>query len=790
MGYRKQTTNTTETSRVGRTRATALATRVASLRERLAALPPTTKSALVLAAVSLLFFYPLLLHPTQMVWGSDLVRAHSAYKWVQWRAWHVWAAFPLWDPTIFGGKSIVGDPLPALLNPLNAVFWLTPSPRVFGGLYWTVVLLASLGAYLWARGRRCDARGALLVACAFAFSGKTAGHLFAGHLELLSTVLMLPWLLWAADRTVAYRRFSDVGLLAVLFTATATFGSVQAVYWHVLFVLAYAVLVAADPKAPRDWRETLKGFGLVACGLLVFAGLAAAWWFPIVRQTLLLSARADTSDYAFATMNSVGWADLARFVWPFYRTPYPEAFRTDAEMGFFWETIAYPGLVTVTLALAAPWALRKDREIWVLSAMALVLVLLAMGPNTVVHRAVYELVPGFSLFRAPGRLLFYVNLIVALLAGRVLSEGRRCTSKAAVVVVPVALLQAVLALTLAWGRSPSAPRHGLWLPLFVLTGLSVAAFMGYYGEWSTRRWQNLCLALLLVDLAVVWHPHLRLVDPHRAFPEKPTARLLADAQGSGPSRFYDPTEFIQQQDAARYGLETIAGYHPGLYRHQLDLYRAAWRSDRSSIVELQRHAIDEVAYPGILDLLNVGFVVSTERVTNPDYEEIARSQPDEAEPFRYVYRRTTALPRAWVVPNAKTPPPGLTMLDALETLDPRTACLVDNQPVDGTSPFDVPTLTRHAPGDLTLAFTAEGSGVLVISESWHPDWRATDAGRPVAVRRVNHGLLGIAFGPGQHAVRVRYVPWDFYAGLLVSAVTATVLAGVLVWRRGPRPTVA
>jgi len=77
----------------------------------------------LLGLASVLLYHPIFLHPTRLLWASDIVRLHVTCKAVQARSLWAWHAFPLWDPTLFCGKSIVGDPIPAVLNPLAWLFW-------------------------------------------------------------------------------------------------------------------------------------------------------------------------------------------------------------------------------------------------------------------------------------------------------------------------------------------------------------------------------------------------------------------------------------------------------------------------------------------------------------------------------------------------------------------------------------------------------------------------------------------------------------------------------------------
>jgi uncharacterized membrane protein YfhO len=89
-----------------------------------------------------------------------------------------------------------------------------------------------------------------------------------------------------------------------------------------------------------------------------------------------------------------------------------------------------------------------------------------------------------------------------------------------------------------------------------------------------------------------------------------------------------------------------------------------------------------------------------------------------------------------------------------------------------------------------LDFTTDAPGVLVVSESWHPDWVATDQGSTVAVHRANAGFLGIPLSAGPHALRVWVRPWDLYLGVAASAVFWLTIGVSLVPTRRRRSSVA
>jgi len=203
-----------------------------------------------------------------------------------------------------------------------------------------------------------------------------------------------------------------------------------------------------------------------------------------------------------------------------------------------------------------------------------------------------------------------------------------------------------------------------------------------------------------------------------------------------------------------------------------------WKDDKSDIIQQYMHRIDEVASPVILDLMNLKYFVDFGRPQSNNYREVYRFMHPRGQCF--VYERKSVLPRAFVVARAQLPPPGTTVLDALPLINPKEYCLVEDEPFEGAAAYQPLDIERDGPADITMKFTITQPGVAVISQSWHPDWCATDNGQPVKVRCVNHNFVGVALPPGEHTLRVWYWPWDFYVGLGVSVLGILTIALVTV----------
>jgi len=747
---------------------------------------------LLLATVSAIFFRQLFLHPDEMLWGSDIERVFAPFRHIQHWSFAELGRFPLWDPTILCGRSIVGDSTHLMLSPFAWLFWVTSSPLMFGLYFWLYVTLGAWGVFLWLRNTGVAPVGAFLAAVGFAYSGKTAAHLFAGHMDVLPTMMGAPWLFWAAERVLLYRTRGSAVVLGATLSLTATAGHLPSIYWNVFFVAVYLIIQGILLGRSARWSAVRRCAGLLLLAGVVFLVGAMAWWLPIARQTLLLSARAQTTgdDYGFATMFSAAPSDLLRMLWPFHGLPVPKPFASDSENTFFWETASYPGLLILAGACFCILVAPRRKETRIFGGLGVLAVVLALGPNTPVHQLFYSIVPGISLTRDPGRLFLYSNLFLGALAGLGFAEllriepRRRWTFVGIVGVLLLITLMRPAAHRPAAGGVVGSPMFSISvLTLFALGGVLFAL-----GGLSVRGFAGLAMATGILDLGLVWTAHVYTAPPTFAPRANSVAEFLAREMASqGPFRYFDPTETVPQQLAARYGLQTITGYHPGIYQHQLESYRALWpEGERSDVVQLFMHSPKDIVCTPLLDLMNARYVVAYEDELDDRFVKVFTTPDGEFEPPRSVFERKDWLSRAFVVP-ASLPAAGDDGARAVCRIDPRAECIVDDVSVAGGGTFRTVELASWQPGEIAFDCQVEAAGVLVLSESWHPDWVATDNGEPVSVHRANFGFLGLPLGPGAHDVRLWYRPWDFYLGCLVSSLTWLGLALLAVARRRTKP---
>ena len=165
---------------------------------------------LILALLWLLYFHPLILHPTQTLYApySDFLAEHLPAKLFLNREWNASGELPLWNPHHFCGAPFVHDIQVGVFYPPNAVTLVVPESAIGAALSWVIalhVLAAGVFAYLYARSHALNEAGSLVAAVGFMLSSKWMTHLIlAGH-TITMGLAWLPLVLLGIERAIANR---------------------------------------------------------------------------------------------------------------------------------------------------------------------------------------------------------------------------------------------------------------------------------------------------------------------------------------------------------------------------------------------------------------------------------------------------------------------------------------------------------------------------------------------------------------------------------------------------------
>jgi hypothetical protein len=690
--------------------------------------PPGERALLALAIACaallvLLFALPMLLGRIYI--DSDLRDFYVPVRFFYQNALRAGSEF-LWFPYEFGGFYLHGEGQAGLYHPLNLISyrWL-PLALAFDLELLRSYVLSLLGSYLLLRRHELPAAAALFGATLYAFSPFHLLHYM--HPNLIAATAHLPWLLLALDvmarGTRPLARALAAPAFALLSASQLLVGHPQAVWMSWVGEGLYALWL---------WRG---GAGLGVCaraaGAKALGALCAAIQLLPTWDSLRNSTRA-TPPEGFRESLAIAPLDLVQLVQPYLFTERVLG-KSTHELGIY--AGAFGALALAWMALAPPLAPPARRLARVAVGLALLGVLLALGPTGGLYRAVTGL-PVVGLFRAPGRYVFFLHCASALAAALLFTEllrRPRCEPSPddRTLALSLPLLSGVLGLTLT-RVAPEATTGIAYAGLgFVLVSATGLAFL----LAAAGRRDGLALLLLLscLDLGVYGYSYI--------YPRKPgpVSFELFYAEAAPPE--YPPgyRALIEPIPSTMRGTRMLSGYVALWPRRQLPVLPDDLRDEpqHGEGRELWRAAmrVSSVAVDGI----------------------------------------PAPLPRARLVTQAQVSQDAAADLLAIDV--ETTALVPEAVELDAGPPGEVRFLEEGA-GTLALATDAPGRQLLVLSESFHEGWRVRIDGRPAERFRVYGDFLGCVVPPGRHELRWHFEPASFVQGARLSALG---LAGVGAW---------
>jgi hypothetical protein len=297
--------------------------------------------------------------------------------------------------------------------------------------------------------------------------------------------------------------------------------------------------------------------------------------------------------------------------------------------------------------------------------------------------------------------------------------------------------------------------------------------------------------------------HLAGGDPNQVNPDGP--REL-----SFRSRFL--SEAIAPNFALQYGLESVDGYEV-LQSVRQAIAASYLGSENAEIANLEHigsligveksitEKLTSIQSRNLLDHLpvlrafNVKYVLTNlELFNHPDQlslvfsSQVPMLDPNTAT-LMHVYEIKDVLPRAYLVPNSIE---ANNVVDALDTILFEKVDLTQNVILE--QPFqhltdDVSRLTLvessvkiavYENHEIILNVHTDGSGFLVINDSYYPGWSATVNGKPTPIYVANGWVRAIPIeAKGNHTVRLTYNPPLFTEGIFINVASLIIFIIVI-----------
>ena len=135
---------------------------------------------------------------------------------------------------------------------------------------------------------------------------------------------------------------------------------------------------------------------------------------------------------------------------------------------------------------------------------------------------------------------------------------------------------------------------------------------------------------------------------------------------------------------------------------------------------------------------------------------------------RKVFARSDAFPRAWVVHHIEKADTRLKINEAVEADLPsftRRALMTSEAPaIDDCNGTSAAAYQRPAGDTVVVKATLPCKGLVIVSDTFFPGWKADIDGHSADIYEVNAAMRGVVAPAGEHTVTMRYRPASVYLG--------------------------
>jgi hypothetical protein len=773
-------------------------------------MPIRVRPLLLLVLLTLVFFFPLLIHPGGVLYSdySDLIAEHIPAKRFLVRSFQQTGELPLWCPWQFAGSPFVHDIQVAMFYPQHLVLLLLPEEWIGPAVSWLVVLhvlLAGLLMFAYARHRGLSPLGGIVAAAGFMFAGRWMMHLLGGGHYITIGLAWLPLVLLCLERAIQRGSAAWAVAAGMTFALLTLATQPQWTFYAGLFVAAWTfgtILENSDSQGGMR-RGLLRWAGCGALTVVLALALTAIQLLPTLEAAGQSSRASGVGTEAILD----GGVRVVLFLIGPALTVEPA--------NLMWEDRGGLALLWLCTAVLAPVLCRG--RVRYEAAVGMGMFLFAAGGALLLQP-----LPGFNLFRQPARMMVVAAFPLAWLAGVAIEsffppgglpeeQRRQCRRWL------LRIGSAALVLCGGFALRQSLQGHALRFHVYWLTApvLFAAAFFLLRGRSAPRlspagNWTVLLLADLFAlnaSLVQVWPSEALYEVPacvRQARPRDGRGRVLAvdrelDGGSAGPLGTGAPLALIAEVEAVR-------GYSPlDVLRYREFLQFIADRDEPLGALDstFTHPIIDTFPLENrhLVDLLGVRGLLL------PDGKDPSGGPQDDVIVYdfilggwrnvgRYVVRENErVMPRAFVVPRAEPLPERPAVLEKLKSTNfEKTVLLEDCEPSvlreDRSGSGNTPRFRRYEPNCVEVEVTG-AAGFLVLTDVWYPGWTATIDGEPVRVYRANYVFRAVRIPSGRHDVVFRFEPVSYRRGRLISmgALTAVGLFGIfLLVRRLRRAT--
>jgi len=686
--------------------------------------------------------------------------------------------FALWTDAYGNGQPFLANPKHAVFYPSTLLYLILPFFLAFKMHYILHFALAWLGIYLLGKSFALSKEASFLGATVFVFSGVFLSSVeFYNH---TAAICWMPWILLVlAGETKQY--IAKLIKLAVLWTLLILAGSPFVIIITVLFSLMQIVF----------FRLTrVRKSSLLVLSLIIALLLSSVQILP--SSELFKRGSRDNSEAGIWSLEAI---QIFNFVFPHFLGNDREPGHDDYWGNHLFDKglpLYYSLYLGFGVFILAFFGLRKPLEhrhrIFICGFV--LFLLMAFGAFTPLFW-LFNKIPPFSAIRYPVKYLIGVTFSLAMLASlgydrlAVLQPGKSRYRKiflasSILILLLFVLLKSNLLKLFSHIFVFSQNRSIFDLGNYIMWGLAFLVILAlgiFLLNWRFKN-KKLLLRFLLVIAVVDLVFINQFVNPVVLQKNFTSAAVMQDLK---------PPLYIHREENIAFNFKEEVGGTIGMHKYLWDTVYpyAGIGGNISYYFSKDSYDLYDSYYQKILDFFNTTGLNNRAKMLAgsgcnyyighfalPDFPAAEKKIQGHSLFIQELTGDQHRFRLVYDIIKVRSPEERIKLF-LQDDFDPLATALVDK---------DYPTATNKADTDRVQQLAKlHGYGLysvsnalpvlLVIPGNYSPGWQAWDNGKKCDIFRVNLVSKGVFLPPGEHEVKVRYLPGSFKLGLGISAVS-------------------
>ncbi|MDI6804368.1 MAG: YfhO family protein [Bacteroidota bacterium] len=681
---------------------------------------------------------------------------------------------PLWNPFTFSGMPFQADIQSAVFYIPNLIqMFLVSSERLH--FFWVELfivfhyMLAGISMYFLMKHFKIEKLPALFSGLVYMLSGFMITH--GIHQIIINHVAWLPLVILLFTKAIEHKSLFYTILGGLTLGHSVLAGFPQLSLYIFLLLLFYFVFIFIVKLKETNFNQSFT-LAPIAVGFVLIAVLLTAIQILPTMELAPLSNRAEIS-YEKSLDGTLHPQQIITLLIPKFfgeQSAQQSNYWGQGQYWQYWETNFYIGIAGLLFAVFAFSIIHKNKLVLFFSLTLLFSILYALGDYFILHKFFFQNIPGFHLFRNPGRMSLLFTFSATILSGFGLNEIIKSSNKK--LLSKISLIT-ILTGALVWGLVQLGLFQEHQNPQFLQDIMNIArsqsnvmlAFTTILGILIFIFSRSKISTLIFTALILL----IQFIDVHNFGFDFNNGKV-------SPTEYYNRSERLttylkKEGEEEFFRINSRQGGNMLLDRNQ-GMVDRIFLMEGYTPLALQRAFTIGSSWEKICDLHNAKF----------------RIQIDEKRQSMGLTESITYLPRAWFVYNYKVTNEDEKIKEFMTqpNFDPAQIVVIEEDiklpPLQNISRDSWKAdIISYKLNSISLDVSTREDGILVLSEIFYPGWKAYIDGTEQNILRANWNLRAVIVAKGQHKIEIRFEPKPLYNGAIISFATIGLCAIGIVY---------